>query len=142
MKRLATIVVAISCLLAAPIGVSSQNGLSRKSKAHGSTYVPGELLVKYKDSVRSVATQYFRSRWRISTLRSFRRIGVQHVKLPRDMTVEEALEIYRSDPDVEYVAPNYYRYATATNPDDTFFLPPLERLWGLHNTGHMGAMIV
>jgi subtilisin family serine protease len=51
------------------------------------------------------------------------------------MTVEEALEIYRNDPDVEYVAPNYLRYATDTNPDDTFFLPPFERLWGLHNTG-------
>jgi subtilisin family serine protease len=51
------------------------------------------------------------------------------------MTVEEALEIYRNDPDVEYVEPNYYRYATATTPDDTFFIPPFERLWGLHNTG-------
>jgi subtilisin family serine protease len=46
------------------------------------------------------------------------------------MTVEEALEIYRSDPDVEYVEPNYLRYATAT-PDDTFFT----NLWGLHNSG-------
>jgi subtilisin family serine protease len=52
------------------------------------------------------------------------------------MTVEEALEIYRNDPEVEYVEPNYYRYATAPPPpDDTFFLPPFERLWGLHNTG-------
>jgi subtilisin family serine protease len=46
------------------------------------------------------------------------------------MTVEEALEIYRNDPDVEYVEPNYRRYATAT-PDDTFFT----NLWGLHNSG-------
>ncbi|MEE8599353.1 MAG: S8 family serine peptidase, partial [Dehalococcoidales bacterium] len=47
------------------------------------------------------------------------------------MTVEEALEIYRNDPDVEYVEPNYYRYATATTPDDTFF----SDLWGLNNAG-------
>ncbi len=135
MKKLAIIVVVLSCFLTAPVGVAGQNGHSRKSKAHGSTYVPGELLVKYKPGVRSEATQYFRSRWRVSTLKNFRRIGVQHVKLPRDMTVEEALKIYRNDPDVEYVEPNYYRYATATTPDDTFFLPPFERLWGLHNTG-------
>jgi subtilisin family serine protease len=66
----------------------------------------------------------------VYTLKNFRRIGVQHVKLPKGMTVEEALEIYRSDPDVEYVEPNYLRYATAT-PDDTFFT----NLWGLHNSG-------
>jgi subtilisin family serine protease len=46
------------------------------------------------------------------------------------MTVEEALEIYRNDPDVEYVEPNYRRYATAI-PNDTFF----SNLWGLSNAG-------
>ena len=131
MKRLAIIIVAISFLLTVPVGVSGQNGHSRKSKAHGSTYVPGELLVKYKPAVRAAATEYFRSRWRVSTLRRFRRIGVQHVKLPRDMSVEEALEIYRNDPDVEYVEPNYLRYATANPPNDPFF----PNLWGLDNAG-------
>ena len=130
MKRLAAIILATSCFLAAPVGISGQNGHSKRSKAHEATYVQGELLVKYKDSVRSVAAEYFRSRWRVSTLRSFRRIGVQHVKLPRDMTVEEALEIYRNDPDVEYVEPNYRRYATAI-PNDSFF----SNLWGLNNAG-------
>jgi hypothetical protein len=96
MKKLAIIVVVISFFLTAPVGLSGQNGHSKRSKAHGATYVPGELLVKYKPSVRTVAAEYFRSRWRVSTLRSFRRIGVQHVKLPRDMTVEEALEMLRN----------------------------------------------
>ena len=114
MKRLAIIVLAISFFLAAPVGVSGQNGHNKRSKAHEATYVPGELLVKYKPAVRATATKYFRSRWGVSTLRRFRRVGVQHVKLPRNMTVEEALEIYRNDPDVEYVEPNYRRYATAS----------------------------
>ncbi len=131
MKRLAIIILAISCFLAAPVGVSGQNGHNKRSKAHEATYVPGELLVKYKPAVRATATKYFRSRWGVSTLRRFRRVGIQHVKLPRNMTVEEALEIYRNDPDVEYVEPNYYRYATATTPDDTFF----SDLWGLNNAG-------
>ena len=130
MKRLAIIVLAISCFLAAPVGVYGKNGHNRRFKAHGSTYVPGELLVKYKPAVRAAATEYFRSRWRVSTLRRFRRIGVQHVKLPGDMTVEEALEIYRNDPDVEYAEPNYRRYATAI-PNDSFF----SNLWGLNNAG-------
>ena len=130
MKRLAIIIFVISFFLTVPAGISGQNGHGRKSKAHGSDYVPGELLVKYKDSARSVATEYFRSRLGVSTLRRFRRIGVHHVKLPRNMTVEEALEIYRSDPDVEYAEPNYRRYATVT-PNDSFF----SNLWGLSNAG-------
>jgi thermitase len=77
-------------------------------------YAPGELLVKYKPAVRSEAAEYFRQRWGVSTLRVFRDIGVHHVKLPADMTVEEALDIYRKDPGVEYAEPNYYRYITAT----------------------------
>ena len=46
MKRLAIIIVAISCLLAFPVGISGQNGHHKRSKAHEATYVPGELLVK------------------------------------------------------------------------------------------------
>jgi hypothetical protein len=130
MKRLAIIIVAISCLLAFPVGISGQNGHHKRSKAHEATYVPGELLVKYKHAVRAEATEYFRSRWGVSTLRRFKRLGIQQVKLPGNMTVEEALEIYRNDPDVEYVEPNYRRYAAAI-PNDSFF----SNLWGLNNAG-------
>jgi len=93
-------------------------------------YAPGELLVKYKPALRAPAGDYARQRWGVSTLRTFRDIGVHQVKLPADMTVEEALELYRSDPDVEYVEPNYYRHVTATPTDTDFGL-----LWGLNNTG-------
>jgi subtilisin family serine protease len=130
MKRLAIIVIAISFFLAAPIWVSGQNGHNRRSKAHEATYVPGELLVKYKPAVRAAATEYFRFRSGIITLRRFRRTGVQHLKLPKGMTVNEALAIYQNDPDVEYAEPNYRRYATAI-PNDSFF----SNLWGLNNAG-------
>jgi len=52
------------------------------------------------------------------------------MKLPPDMTVENALEVYNNDSDVEYAEPNYYVYFTKT-PDDISF----SKLWGLHNTG-------
>ena len=93
-------------------------------------YVPGELLVKYRPSLSAAATLYYQTHWGVSSVRTFRTIGVQHVKLPKDMTVEQALEVLESDPGVEYAEPNYYCYATAT-PDDTHFT----NLWGLHNTG-------
>jgi subtilisin family serine protease len=93
-------------------------------------YVPGELLVKYKPTLRAAAADYARQRWGVSTLRTFHDIGVHHVKLPADITVVEAVELYRSDPDVEYVEPNYYRYLQVVPHD-----PDFDLLWGLENTG-------
>ena len=95
-------------------------------------YAPGELLVKYKPAVRGQAAEYFRQRWGVSILHTFPRIGVHHVKLPADMTVEEALPVYRNDPGVEYAEPNYYRYIITVPPNDTDYQA---LLWGMNNTG-------
>lgn len=137
MKRLAIILIIISSFLAVPIRASESElvGASDSSLAREGAYVPGELLVRYKPFVRAAASEYFRSRWGVTKVRSFERIRVQHLRLPKDMTVEEALEIYRSDPDVEYAEPNYLRYKAATTPNDTFF----SELWGLDNTGQTGG---
>jgi len=134
MKRLAILVVTVSALLSVSMQASEVVNASDGPSAKIDDYVPGELLVKYKPSVRAVASEYFRSRWGVATVRSFKRTGVQHVRLPKDMTVEEALEIYRSDADVEYAEPNYYRYKTSS-PNDTFF----NNLWGLQNAGQTGG---
>jgi subtilisin family serine protease len=124
MKKLVILILLVICFLADHILAIEPDSSERPS------YAPGELLVKHKSSVRAAATQYYRTQWDISALRTFRVTGVQHVKLPRGMTVEAALEIYLDDPDVEYAEPNYYRRASVTT-DDTYF----NRLWGLHNTG-------
>ncbi len=124
MKKLVILILLVICFLADHILAIEPDSSERPS------YAPGELLVKHKRSVRAAATQYYRTQWDISDLRTFKVTGVQHVKLPRWMTVQAALEIYQDDPDVEYVEPNYYRHTSAT-PNDTYFT----RLWGLHNTG-------
>ena len=133
MKRLAIILIIMSSFLAVPTRASESEMVSENdtSVAREGAYVTGELLVKYRPSVRAAASEYFRSRWSISTIRSFKRIGVQRLQLPKDMTVEEALKIYHNDPSVEYAEPNYLRYATARIPNDTFF----SSLWGLNNPG-------
>jgi subtilisin family serine protease len=135
MKRLAIVLVTVSALLCISTQASEVVSASDGPSAKIGGYVPGELLVKYKPSVRAVASDYFRSRWGVATVRTFKRIGVQHLRLPKDMTVEEALEIYQSDPDVEYAEPNYLRYAAATTPNDTFF----SNLWGLNNINALEA---
>ncbi len=99
-------------------------------KAPTGDYVPGELLIKYKPEVRSATAAYYQTQYEVTTMKSFNAIGVDHVKLPQTMTVEGALEVFQSDPNVEYAEPNYYRYATGTPNDALFGL-----LWGMHNTG-------
>ena len=124
MKKLVILILLVICFLADHTLAIEPDSSERPS------YAPGELLVKHKSSVRAAATQYYRTQLDINALRTFRGTGVQHVKLPRWMTVERALEIYLDDPDVEYAEPNYYRRVSVT-PDDAYF----NRLWGLHNTG-------
>ncbi len=99
-------------------------------KAPTGDYVPGELLIKYEPEVRSATAAYYQTQYEVTTMKSFNAIGVDHVKLPQTMTVEGALEVFQSDPNVEYAEPNYYRYATGTPNDALFGL-----LWGMHNTG-------
>jgi len=99
-------------------------------------YVPGELLVKYKTQFGAAASSFYKNNWNISTIQTFKSTGCQHVKLPQGMTVEQAMDMYRNDPDVEYAEPNYIYHATRTPGDASF-----SQLWGLHNNGQTGGTI-
>jgi subtilisin family serine protease len=101
------------------------------NRSPGSDYVPGELLVKYRAGQLDAKSRQLRSRWAIEKIRTFVNLGAEHVRIPEGLTLEQAMEIYMADPDVEYVEPNYYRYITATFPNDTSFGVQ----WSLENTG-------
>ncbi len=130
MRKLAILILLVIYFLVSPVLASELDTGEKTQEPQGVVYVPGELLVKYRPSVHATAKEYYRTQWGITTFRRFGGIGVHHLKLPKGLTVEEALGIYLEDPDVEYAEPNYYYYATTT-PNDTFF----GQLWGLHNTG-------
>jgi subtilisin family serine protease len=99
-------------------------------------YVPGEVLVKFKDTSDASSIKKLHAPIGASGKREFKRIKVHHVKLPEEVSVEQAIQYYRQDPNVEYAEPNYIVHATAT-PDDTSF----SSLWGLNNTGQTGGAI-
>ena len=126
-------VLLVAFVMVLPLwGAASDLGLGKGAFRGGRPdYAPGELLVNYKPAARTQTAEYFRQRRGVLTLHTFPDIGVHHVKLPTDMTVEEALDLYRKDPGVEYAEPNYYRYTTAT-PNDTNYQT---LLWGMNNTG-------
>jgi subtilisin family serine protease len=92
--------------------------------------VPGELLVKYRGEAGSVKVNNLHRNIASVRKRGFRKINIHHIKLPDNMSVEDAIEYYRQDPNVEYAEPNYIVHSTAT-PNDASF----STLWGLHNTG-------
>ena len=98
------------------------------------SYVDGELLVKYRESRASERALHYRAMWRLSTVRTFEKSGLRKVRLPSDMTMNQALAIYRSDPEVLYAEPNF-RYRLLAIPNDA----GMGNLWGLVNDGSAGT---
>ncbi len=95
--------------------------------------VPGELIVAFKPSHSMVQLSVEGRRLMVST----KALGASKqgqeftkLKLQRGVSLEQALEIYRADPAVQAVSPNYLRYPSLTPTE-----PRFGELWGMHNTG-------
>jgi subtilisin family serine protease len=99
-------------------------------------HVPDELIVRFRGEVPEFNKFSARSRVSATRLRAFRILdGLEHHRLPRHVSIDEAIAKYRQDPDVLYAEPNYIVRTTNT-PNDTAF----GELWGLHNTGQSGGI--
>ncbi|MFO7708525.1 MAG: S8 family serine peptidase [Desulfobacterales bacterium] len=95
------------------------------------SYVPDEILVKYRPVQSGVACWPGEGRLDeeidvIPPPVPIEEPEVVLVKLPAGLTVQEALETYRLDPQVEYAEPNYYRRIKLIPNDTSFGL-----LWGM-----------
>lgn len=84
-------------------------------------YAEGELLVKFKEGVPEARWKQVHGRHGMQLKKEHRRLRLHSVKIRGGMTVEEALEQYRADPEVEYAEPNYIFTAAAITPDDLYF---------------------
>jgi subtilisin family serine protease len=118
------------CILAAASAPAAAEADRPQPDPSFPAFMPGELLVKFRPAVRREAAAEYKAWFDISTRRTFAINGYQHVKLPEGVDVDEALELYLSDPDVEHAEPNYIVYADVQPLD-----PDFDQLWGLHNTG-------
>lgn len=98
------------------------------------TYREGELLVKFKKSVGITKAGIKHSVVGAKVRHRFHSLGIDYVSLPEGLSVEQAIAKYKSDPDVEYVEPNYI-VKKAVQPNDTYYrsLPPYPapNQWGL-----------
>jgi subtilisin family serine protease len=95
-----------------------------------SRYVPGEVLVKFKPAAIAQERTASVAALGHTVLTHMERLGWMHVKLAADQSVTEALAVYRKDPNVEAVQPNYI-YRAAAVPSDTQY----GQLWAFKNTG-------
>jgi subtilisin family serine protease len=100
-------------------------------------YREGELLVKFKTGV-PITSSSLTHQAVGSTVKKRAAIvpGLEHITLPEDISVSDAIELYMSDPNVEYAEPNYLRqldssHATPVIPNDEYF----DRQWALLNDG-------
>ena len=91
-------------------------------------YVPGELLVKFKPGTVKIQRAQIVSAIGTKEIQHFGKQGISRIKLQKGQTLQQALAAYQSDPNVEYVQPNYIYQAQAV-PDDTNY----DLLWGLKN---------
>lgn len=112
-----------------------QSGVSSDTKKKAE-YVPGELLVKFRDGTSEVTAEALHSSIHAAKKREMKEIRVHHIKLSESITVTEAVEHYQRDPDVEYAEPNYIIHK-ASFPSDQYF----NNLWGLNNTGQDGGTV-
>ena len=94
-------------------------------------YREGEVLVKYKTGVSSLASKSGQAVG-AQPLRKISLINAEHLKLPQGVSVKSAITALMTDPNVEYAEPNYLRYTKSTFPNDLYFNP---QQWALNNTG-------
>ncbi|HVF47501.1 MAG TPA: S8 family serine peptidase [Pyrinomonadaceae bacterium] len=119
MKRL-IIVLAIAVVMAA-----TQTGkLTDKTEAsfaeNKDSYVPGELLVKYRGETAKTAVSKLNTELGAEVMSEFPDLRWQHVRLREGVKMREAMNVYASDPNVEIVQPNFVYRIFATPNDEQF----------------------
>lgn len=98
-------------------------------------YVEGEILVKFRQ--RQMSYEALHRAMGGSVIKRFKMFPeLEHVRLPKGVSVKEGIIRYMSDPLVEYAEPNYIRKISKT-PNDPYF----NQQWSLFNSGQPGSDI-
>src|SRR4051812_4859553 len=105
-------------------------------------FVPGQLIVRYKDGLaapRAGAAATTSSIMSGATIaRSFPKIrNLRVVQLPEGVSVQQGLAQLRVDPNVLYAEPDYIVHSDEIVPNDPFFTT----LWAMKNTGQAGGTV-
>ena len=131
MKKSKWIVLISLCILlfSATASANEPKQIRHGKWSHGLNYRKDEILVKSRDSRKPSSQKTFQAKSGFTTLKTYKRSGIRRIKITNGMDVDQALDIYYNDPDVEYAEPNYI-YHAATVPNDTHF----SKQWALENS--------
>ncbi len=83
-------------------------------------FVEGELLVKYKSGTASSPIREKNNKIGAVVIENFSDLGWQRVKLPSDLSVNQAISRYKNFVEVETAQPNFVYHLAAT-PNDVSF---------------------
>ena len=83
-------------------------------------YVPDEIVVKFKPGVKKEDVENFNRQKGVEEKYESPYTHFKVLKIPPLKTVEEMVEIYKKNPNIEYAEPNYYAYATMV-PNDPYY---------------------
>jgi hypothetical protein len=98
-------------------------------------FVADEVLVRFKDTTNPAARAQAHRAQRAAIMRHFQHVNnLDRIKLPRGLSLAQAIESYRANPDVLYAEPNY-RVEKLGVPND----PSFPAQWSLQNTGQNGG---
>ena len=98
-------------------------------------HAPDTILVRFKTAAPPWARTQAHALTGANVHRSFTLVeGLQVVRVPRGMTVKDAIERYQRDPAVLYAEPNWI-VSHQASPND----PRFGEMWGLNNTGQSGG---
>ena len=115
MKKLLILLLAVVSLqIPGVIETSSADAVLAKNN-----YVQGEVLVKSREG-SNAGVASLTNRLGGSVVREFPSIGWQHVKLPENVAVSDALQIFKQDPNVELVQPNFIYRINLTPNDERY----------------------
>ncbi len=121
-------------------------------KEKGPKRVPDEFIVKFKPGISEGAIRAFGSQHKTSVLSTSRFTKFKRLRVPRGKTVEEMVEIYRKNPNVEYTEPNYIASALFL-PNDPYYRYQwhldnrgtggirMESAWNVRNGGSPGVIV-
>ena len=83
-------------------------------------YAEGEIIVKFRKGVDSREASRLLLAQGGEELSVSRRGGFRRISVPEGSSMEQALEFYRNNPEVEYAEPNYIYHAYMT-PNDPYY---------------------
>jgi thermitase len=97
-------------------------------------FIPGEVLIKFRSTTSIRTRRQMISNQHGTKIRDLNQQGLTQIQLDADQTVEEAVETFRRNSEIEFAQPNYI-YKMSSVPND----PKYNQLWGLNNLGQTVA---